>query len=465
MMQQGNINPRILVVEDDVDQRHVLMDIIKSQGYHGDSAESIQEGLSLFLAKEHDLVLTDLRLPDGMGTDFLRRLKEIHADVCVAMITAYGSIDSAVSAMKAGAFDYIQKPFSRDEFINLLKEMSRNVQLIVSQQMARTQGKKPFHFFGMVGASHAMHENINLIKQVSRTNSTVIISGESGTGKELIAKAIHYNSQRRDRPMVVVNCASIPENLLESELFGHERGSFTGAVEQKKGLFEDADQSTLFLDEVGEMPLHMQAKLLRSLQEKEIKRVGGNKSIKINIRVIAATNKDLEKEVRKGAFREDLYYRLNVVPIHLPPLRNRIEDIPLLIQHFLEAKQNLAENRSVMIRPEAVRHLCKYPWPGNIRELESLIERIIVLSRNGIVEVQNLPENIRNLEHSSVHQSASPGAAGRITLVQMEISMLQDALRQAGGSIRKASNLLGITYKTMQYRIKKYHKQLREYLK
>ncbi|MGZ3749298.1 MAG: sigma-54-dependent transcriptional regulator, partial [Pseudobdellovibrionaceae bacterium] len=392
------IPKRILIVDDEESFRHMLSVILIKEGYEVDTSSNGEEGLQKASASPFDQILCDIRMPRMDGLVFLREIKKTGAETTVIMMSAYGTVDTAIEAMKLGAYDYISKPFKPDEIILTLRKSEEREQLRKENQLLRKEVGKEYSFENIVSKNEKMQKMFDVIKKVSQYKSTVLITGESGTGKELVARALHYNSDRSQSPFVAVNCGAIPENLLESELFGHAKGAFTDAIRTKKGLFEEADGGTLFLDEIGELPGQLQVKLLRVLQEGEIRRIGESKPIQIDVRIVAATVKDLSNEVNEGHFREDLFYRLNVLPIHIPPLRERREDIPLLIQHFI-GKYNQTMNKNVAdVDHNALDTLMNYKWYGNVRELENTIERAIVLSEKNNIGLENLPIEIQNFK-------------------------------------------------------------------
>lgn len=406
-----------------------------------------------FIKKEEDLdlVITDLILPEKDGLQVLKEVKQINPFIEVIMITGQGTIESAVEAMKQGAYDYITKPFGEGEIPLIVEKVFQMKNLVEENLQLKQELWEKFDFKNIVGMSKKMQEVFQLIAKVSQTDSNVLILGESGTGKELVARAIHYHSLRKDGPFVAVECAAIPSNLLESELFGYEKGAFTGAFKDKEGKFELADGGTLFLDEIGEMPPEMQAKLLRALQEKEITRLGGKKTVPLNIRIIAATNRDLEQKVKSKEFREDLYYRLNVVSIKLPALRERKEDLPLLIKHFLQ-KFNRPQTQ---IEPEAYKLLTDYSWPGNVRELENTIESALVLKNDNIITKEELPETLSRQE-KMLGKVIVNLPQDKISLEEIEKDLILAALEKHDWNQTRAAAYLGITRPTLLYRMEKY---------
>jgi DNA-binding NtrC family response regulator len=400
----------ILVVEDDKNQRGIIRTILTKEGFYVEDVGTGKAALDLLRQSSFDVVVTDLRLPDLEGTDILKEVRSQNRPSHVIIITAYGSIPSAIEATKLGAFYYLVKPFEKDQLLLVLQNAMNQVNLLKDNLMLKTQLQDKFHVENIVGRHGRMEELFRIVKKIAPTYSTVLIYGESGTGKELFARSIHYGSPRKDRPFFAINCASIPETLLESELFGHEKGAFTGATTRRLGLFEQANGSTLFLDEIGDLSAGMQAKILRALQEKEIRRIGGQESIKLDVRILAATNKKLEEEIAKGRFREDLYYRLNVIAFTIPSLRERITDIPLLVEHFLK-KLNEANGKSLTMSKEALQYLMNHPWPGNVRQLESAVERAYILCEGSVIGPDHLPDEIKpNGAASALSRSLKPMA-------------------------------------------------------
>jgi two-component system response regulator PilR (NtrC family) len=384
----------VLVVEDDTNQRGIVRTILVRGGFYVEDVGTGKKALELIKNGSFDLVLTDLRLPDLEGTEILREVKSQNRPCHVIIMTAYGSIPSAIEATKLGVFHYLQKPFEKDQLLLVINNAMDQVTLLRDNLMLKDQLFDKFHLDNIVGDHGKMHTLFSLVRKVAPTNTTVLIYGESGTGKELFAKSIHYNSPRRGIPLFAINCAAIPENLLESELFGYEKGAFTGALTRHTGLFEQANGSTLFLDEIGDLTLAMQAKILRALQEKEIRRIGGKETLKLDVRIIAATNKKLEEEMARGRFREDLYYRLNVVAFTIPPLREKKTDIPILVEHFLK-KLNESHGCRRTIGNEALQVLIGYSWPGNVRQLESVMERSYIMAEDEVISLEHMPEEIK----------------------------------------------------------------------
>jgi DNA-binding NtrC family response regulator len=433
----------ILVVDDEKNQREILETILSSEGYDVTTASSGEAAMKFVEARRFDLVLTDLKMTGMSGLDLLRELTNYDKSIIVLLLTAHGSVDSAVDALRLGAFDYLQKPYDREKLLDTISRALNKLNVLDSE---------------IVSVSPEMDKVKKLILKIAKSNSTVLIRGESGTGKELIARAIHSNSLRSSEIFQAVNCAAINENLLESELFGHEKGSFTGAVGEKKGLFEVADNGTLFLDEIGELDIALQAKLLRALQEKEIRRVGGIKDIPVDVRVIAATNRDLLKMAEEKRFREDLYYRLNVLSIDLPPLRERRTDIPVLIDYFLK-KHTRGTDRSIKIDAPARRLLEEYSYPGNVRQLESALERAILLCENDTITLDDMPPEMT--QKPSIVAAGNGGGEFRlpddgVNFEDVERSLILQAMDRTDNNITKAAKLLGLTFRTLQYRLEKF---------
>jgi Nif-specific regulatory protein len=447
----------ILIVDDEKPQRMILEGFLIKQGYKTTVAGDGEEAVRLFSQDSFDLVLTDYRMPGMDGLQLLKEIKRRNAESVVVMMTAHGSEGIAVAAMKEGAYDYLTKPIQElDELLILIQRVAREVGLDRENRQLKEQLREKFKVDFIITASRQMEEALNLVGRVAPSQATVMILGESGTGKELFARAIHYSSPRAGKPLVKVNCAALPENLLESELFGHEKGAFTGAVARRIGRFEQADQGSIFLDEIGDLSPALQAKLLRVLQEREIERVGSNQTIKIDVRVIAATNRNLEEAIKKGAFREDLYYRLNVVTISLPPLRERKEDIPLLLEYFLKkySEENKKEIRA--LSRESKDLLLKYDYPGNVRELENIIERAVVLCRQDMINSQDLPLNLRESRTEMALVQARQAHSLPETLETLERQLIIGALERNGGVQTRAAEELGISERVLRYKINKY---------
>ena len=439
---------RILVVEDEEKLRRVIELQLVSAGFEVDQAGTAEEGLKL--ADRADLILTDLRLPGMDGLELIRAIRRQNAATPIVVITAFGTVESAVEAMKAGAFDFLPKPFSMDHLMAVVHKALEVRSLRDENRKLREELVRRYSFENIVGRSPAMQEIFATIERVAPTRATVLIAGESGTGKDLIARAIHYQSPRRDRPFVKINCTAIPENLMESELFGYEKGAFTGAVTSKPGRFELADTGTVFLDEIGDVPPNIQVKLLRVLQEREFERLGSNRTRQIDVRVIAATNADLRAALEQGAFREDLYYRLNVVPINVPPLRERKEDIPALAEHFLRKYAAEFSSPVKAISDEALQVLLGHHWPGNVRELENVIERSLVLCSGEILKAADIrldtaPRNSR--------AAGEPLLPEGMTLEEHERELIRKALERAQGNKSQAARLLGLSRNALRYRL------------
>jgi two-component system response regulator AtoC len=448
---------RILIIDDEESFRHMLSVILKREGYEVDAAPDGQEGLQKMTLNTYDQVLCDIRMPRMDGLEFLREVQKAGMDATLIMMSAYGTVDTAIEAMKSGAYDYISKPFKPDEIILTLKKAEERERLRRENERLRREVRSQYSFENIVSKNEKMQKLFDVIRKVAPYKSTILIIGESGTGKELVARALHYQSDRSQRAFIPVNCGAIPENLLESELFGHVKGAFTDAIRTKKGLFEEADGGTLFLDEIGELPLQLQVKLLRVLQEGEIRRVGEAKPIQVDVRIVAATVKDLIREVKEGRFREDLFYRLNVFPIHLPPLRERREDIPLLASHFVK-KYNQALGKAVAsIHPKAVETLLNYRWFGNVRELENTIERAIVLADGSEIDKENLPAEIQEFEEGVPSPPVEEEECSiKKASKSLEINLIQKALKRTRGNHTHAAKLLEISHRALLYKIKEY---------
>ncbi len=456
----------VLIADDEANLRKVLCALLERDGHSALAVESGEAALDRIEQGGIDILITDLRMPGMDGLELLRRVKPTDPGLPVIVITAHGSVDTAVCAMKDGAFDYITKPFDRDE-LKLAVRKAASVRLHNQsrlQDSGDVQGR-----YQIIGQSPRMQELYAVIEKVAATPSTVLITGESGTGKELVASALHENSSRKDKPFIKVNCAAIPKDLMESEFFGYERGAFTGAVGSKPGRFELADGGTLFLDEIGEIPTAMQVKLLRALQESEFERVGGVRSIQVDVRVIAATNRDLQKEIETGTFREDLFYRLNVVPISLPPLRDRKEDIPLLAAAFVEKYNKRLVKNVKGLSDEALACLSGYSWPGNIRELENVIERTVLFAEDETIPVKDLPEDLRGearpaplaVRRPEQLPAVDTGTTTMKDIVrqateEIERDLIQKALDETSGNITRAAALLGISRKGLQNKMKEF---------
>jgi DNA-binding NtrC family response regulator len=452
---------QILLIDDESHNREALTLLLSHAGYQVQSAASGEEALKILQETPFEIVITDLFLPGVSGIDILKRVKEDSPYTNVILITGNASAETAVEAMKEGAFDYITKPLNFEKLKILVAKALEKSRLVAENLYLRQQLRGKYKFDRIIGNSPAMQQVFSRMEKIVHTDSTILILGESGTGKELVAKAIHFNGPRREKPFIAINCGAIPADLLESELFGHARGSFTGAVADKPGKFEAANGGTIFLDEIGTMPMHLQMKLLRVLQEHEVERVGTSKKIKLNVRVISATNANIEDEVKRGAFREDLYYRLNVIPILLPPLRERREDIALLARHFL-LKSCKEMNRPLMsISPAAMQALEAYDWPGNVREMENVIERSVALTDGEIIEKSDLPAGIGGNDDETLPGQLCPrvtedGVDMVHTIEAIERRMIAEALELSDGVKARAANLLGINRTTLVEKIKRH---------
>ncbi len=452
----GTPKVQILIVDDEAVQREMLEGFLVKQGYIAEEAADGPTAVRKFKESFFDFVLTDLRMPGMDGIQLLKELRRVNPEVVVVILTAYGTIGTAVEAMKEGAYDYLTKPVDLDELLILIQRVERERELNRENRELKEQLRERFKVDYIISASRRMQEALNLVGRVAPSPATVLILGESGTGKELIARALHFSSPRADRPFVKVNCAALPENLLESELFGHEKGAFTGALGRRIGRFEQAHGGSIFLDEIGDLSPSLQMKLLRVLQEKEFERVGSNQTIRSDVRVMAATHRNLEENIRKGTFREDLYYRLNVVTISLPPLRDRKEDILPLVDHFLKKYNRENQKQITAISKEARDLLLRYDYPGNVRELENILERAVVLSRGSTLSAQDLPANLReDRAEMGPDRSAEAGSLPR-RLESLERQMISQALERNGGVQTKAAEELGISERVLRYKLKKY---------
>jgi DNA-binding NtrC family response regulator len=444
---------RIVVVDDEPAQRELIAGFLIKQGHEVFAAETGAEALAHARGRQVDLVLTDCRMPGMSGPDLLQKIKAVNPEIPLILMTAYGTVETAVQAMKDGAADYLTKPLDLEELLVRIGRVTEQARLKSEVRELQRQLVERHRLEGIIGESGRMQEVLALVTRVAPSDATVLIRGESGIGKELIARAIHFNSRRAAGPLVSLNCAALPEQLLESELFGHERGAFTGAVAQRKGRFEQADGGTIFLDEIGDLSPTLQVKLLRVLQERAFERVGGNKTLGVDVRVLAATHRDLEQAMRDGTFREDLYYRLNVVTIQIPPLRDRREDIPLLLDHFLRrfAAKNRRDVTSLTVAARDA--FLKYDYPGNIRELENLVERAVLLCRGRAIDLEDLPAAVRPGERSADRPESQrlPDILGHI-----ERQTIRDALERCGGVQTQAAEALGISERVLRYKMKKY---------
>ena len=448
---------KILVVEDEGGYREYLTSHLEEKGFSVSAVPDGTTALDVFTEEEFDLVLLDLRLPGQDGLDVLKRFKDYSPETQIVMMTAYGLVQSAVEAIKNGAFDYIAKEALNPETLNLtIRKALEQRRLKKENDQLRAEISRKYTFENIIGKSKVMRDVFQKIQRIAPFKSTILITGESGTGKEMISRAIYLNSPLHNRTFVAVNCGAIPEMLLESELFGHVKGSFTGAVRTKKGLFEEADGGTIFLDEISELPLNLQVKLLRVLQDYKIRRIGDTTEISIDVRVIAATSRDLLRDVREGRFREDLFYRLNIIPISLPPLRERTDDIPLLINHFL--RKFVPEREGVAVTPEAMQQLVQYRWPGNVRELENIIERAVVLSDSNTITFQALPPELQHVGedfHVQVPEECLSIKRTLKTLVPaVEQELIRRALKQTSNNRTRAARLLEISHRSLLYKLK-----------
>lgn len=445
----------ILVVEDGQTQREMLQDYLAAEGHLVDGAEDGNTAIETVLESYIDLLLLDYKMPGMDGLEVLRKVKEINPQIDVIMMTAYGTIETAVEAMKLGCLDYITKPIELDELSILLNRVSERRTLIRENQILREKlWKKGIASDQIIYKNRKMESLINMVGRIASSRATVLLQGDSGTGKELFARLIHNTSPRSGKPMIVVNCSALPETLLESELFGHERGAFTGATARRLGRFEEADEGTLFLDEIGELSPSVQVKLLRFLQEREFQRLGGNQTIQADVRIISATNQDLESRVREGKFREDLFYRLNVVVMNIPRLSERKEDIPLLINHFV-SRFSIENGKEISgISSEAMDLLLKYDYPGNVRELENIIERGVVVARDSTISVRDLPFKDIPLHHGDTTRFKKGSLKDSVEA--LEQSMVEEAVKEAGGNQSKAADILGISERMLRYKLKKY---------
>jgi two-component system NtrC family response regulator len=448
----------ILVVDDEKNYLLVMETLLTGAGYEVLTVDSGEEALEQTRRNDLDLIITDMKMPRMSGIELMEQLKQVYAELPVIMMTAYGTVEKAVEAMKKGAFDYILKPFKNEELLLTIRKALELRHLLTENRRLKLDLEQRYRFENIVGNSKVMQSIFAMVEKVAQTRATVLLAGESGTGKELIARAVHHRSPRNNGPFISVNCGALTETLLESELFGHEKGAFTHALAMRKGRFELAEAGTLFLDEVAEMSPALQVKLLRVLQEMEFERVGGSKTILVDVRVVAASNRDLKTEVEAGNFREDLFYRLNVVHMEMPPLRQRTEDIPLLVAHFMHKYAGENNREGVRLEPEVMKILLRYPWPGNVRELENVIERAVILCSNNTITAADLPPNVAeapemefNIDSLVPSHIPLPEALERI-----EEMMIRRALNQSGYVQVRAAEFLGITKSLLQYKLKKY---------
>ena len=453
---------KVLVVDDEPSMREILSLLLRRAGCEVKLASSGMEALGFLEEEEFDVVFTDLKMPgelDGMG--LLHQIRQRSDSTQVVVLTAYATTETAIEAMKAGAYDYLQKPFKNKEIEAILEKSLEKRALLRENRLLRYELRERYQFGNLLGKSVAMQGVFGLMRKVIDTKVNILVLGESGTGKELVARALHYNSQRKDRPFVAINCAAIPEALLESELFGHHKGSFTGAERDKMGLFQQADRGTLFLDEIGEMSSSLQAKLLRVLQDHRVRPVGGTRDIEVDVRVISATNRDLQEEVKRGGFREDLFFRLNVLSIRMPALRERVEDIPLLAKHFMEKAAEEMGRKVLSISKEAMECLLRYGYPGNVRELKNIMERAVLLCSGDTIKVEHLMDIAKEAQPSSFlpaegeKESLLPTEGLDAFLHRVERDVLLEALRQAKGVRTEAAKLLQISFRSLRYRLNK----------
>ena len=447
----------ILIVDDEKNYLVVLEALLGPEGYEIITTDNARDALRLVRESDLDLVITDIKMPGMNGMVLLEECKKVKPELPVIMMTAYGTIEMAVEAMKNQAYDYITKPFQNEQLKLTVKKALDNYRLIKQNKLLSEALSDRFKFGNIIGKSKPMIEIFDSISKLAQSRASVLITGPSGTGKELIAKAIHYNSPRKDRPFISVNCGALTETLLESELFGHEKGAFTGAVAMKKGRFELSDRGTLFLDEIGDMPPPLQVKLLRVLQEMEFERVGGTRTIKVDVRVLSASNRNIKEDVANELFREDLFYRLNVMNIEVPPLRERIDDIPLLVKHFIEKYRGDEGKSKIELSPDVWKVLYNYSWPGNIRELENVIERAVVLNPGGLISLEDLPEELAGAEvEFDVERFIPPNVPMSEALEQIEEKLIRRALAQCNNVQSHAAEMLGITKSLIQHKMKKY---------
>jgi DNA-binding NtrC family response regulator len=443
----------IFVIEDDNNQRDIIKTILMKEGFYVEDADCGKKAIELLKNSSFDIVLTDLRLPDIDGTEVIKEVKTFNKICHVIVITAYGSIPSAIEATKLGAFYYLEKPFEKDQLLLVINNAMNQSRLMKDNIMLKDQLVDRFNLENIVGAHGRMEELFKIVRRVAPTNSTVLIYGESGTGKELFAKSIHYNSPRKNKPFFAINCAAIPETLLESELFGYEKGAFTGAISRHTGLFEQANGSSLFLDEIGDLTLSTQSKLLRAIQEREVRRIGGKENIKLDVRIVAATNKKLEEEILNGRFREDLYYRLNVIAFTVPPLRDRATDIPLLVEHFL-TKLRGDHGKNKVLTNEALQLLMGYSWPGNVRQLESVIERAYVMYEGYNIDTEHMPEEVKHTSGENLAKHINIPDEG-VNFEEIEKEFIKKAFFKADGKISLAAKLLNMPYDKLWFKVKK----------
>ncbi|MFA5832185.1 MAG: sigma-54 dependent transcriptional regulator [Bacteroidota bacterium] len=446
---------RILIVDDEPSQRDVLSGYLKKKKHSIFQAASVQEAMTQVRNQHFDVVLTDYKMPGKTGFDLLQEIKKVDAEAVVVLMTAFGTIEGAVDAMRAGAYDYLSKPIELDEIDLLIRRLQERQELISENKSLRQQLVDKFAFTEIVSQSASMQEVLSTASRVAQTKAPVLVRGESGTGKELIARAIHFNSPRKNKPFIAVNCAALNDNLLESELFGHEKGSFTGAEKQRRGRFELADGGTIFLDEIGDISPATQVRLLRILQEQQFERVGGSETISVDVRVVAATNKNLETAISEGKFREDLFYRLNVVSIEIPSLRKRREDIALLLEHFLLRFAKEHKRKKLSYSKEAWELLTRYDYPGNVRELENIVQRSVIFSRGDMITTEDVPLIVRGTSHE-ISQKKREQHSFSDQVEELEKELIFEALRLHGNNQSKAAEVLGLSERNLRYRLKKW---------
>jgi DNA-binding NtrC family response regulator len=446
---------RILVVDDDASLRRVLQVQLEQEGYAVASAASAQQTLSMLQVQPYDLVISDLKMPGSSGLELLRQIRLQYPEAIVLILTAFGTVETAVEAMKSGAYDYLTKPVHPDELSLVVGRALEHLRLVKEVCTLRANLDQKYGFENILGRSGALLQVLDTAARAARTHSTVLIRGETGTGKELLARAIHFNSSRKHRPLITINCAAIPKELLESELFGHKRGAFTGAVGEKRGKIETADGGTIFLDEIGEMPLELQVKLLRLIEEGEIEKIGSEVKNQVDVRIIAATHRDLQAMIEDGTFREDLYYRLVVIPLLLPPLRERMEDIPDLVQYFFRKSRQKNDRPELVMAPALLPYFARYRWPGNVRELENVVERMVVLARGEEITVQDLPEFLRR-ERAGVEALEIDLPPQGVSLEAIEKELIVKALERCGWNQTQAARYLDISRKTLIYRMERH---------
>jgi len=446
---------RILVVDDDASLRRVLQVQLEQEGYAVASAASAQQTLSMLQIQPYDMVISDLKMPGVSGLELLRQIRLQFPEAIVLILTAFGTVETAVEAMKSGAYDYLTKPVHPDELSLVVGRALEHLRLVKEVCALRANLDQKYGFENILGRSGALLQVLDTAARAARTDSTVLIRGETGTGKELLARAIHFNSSRKHKPLITINCAAIPKELLESELFGHKKGAFTGAVGEKRGKIEIADGGTVFLDEIGEMPLELQVKLLRLIEEGEIEKIGSEVRNQVDVRIIAATHRDLQAMIEDGTFREDLYYRLVVIPLLLPPLRERMEDIPDLVQYFFRKSQEKNERPELVMSPALLPYFARYRWPGNVRELENVVERMVVLARGDEITVQDLPEFLRR-ERAGVEALEIDLPPQGVSLEAIEKELIVKALERCAWNQTQAARYLDISRKTLIYRMERH---------